>query len=78
MGGAGVVGTGVTGAISWPAIRVEDGAGVGAGGGGGSSLDGVLTTSSVYCPIGTGIGDGDGEAPGWVAAKANMKTKNAM
>ena len=72
-----MVGTGVAGAISWPTIRVEDGAGVGAGGGGGSSLDGVLTTSSVYWASGTGDGDGDGEAPGWVAAKANMKMKNA-
>ena len=73
-----MVGTDVTGAVSWPAIRVDNGNGVGGVGGGGSSLDGVLTTPSVYCPIGTGVGAGDGKVPGWVAANANMKTKNAM
>ena len=78
MGGAGVVGTGVTGAISWPTTRVDDGDGVGGGGGGGSSLDGVLKTSSVYWASGTGEGDGDGKAPGCVAAKMKNNAKNAM
>jgi hypothetical protein len=77
MGGAGVVGTYVAGAISCPAIRVDDGGGVGGGGGGGSSLDGVLKTS-VYWPSGTGEGDGDGKAPGCVAAKMKNNAKNAI